>query len=94
MQEESLLLTQRDRDRLKVLHEVRQGHLTQRHAGEQLKLSERWIRELVERVAKQGDKAVMHASRGQPSPHKIAAKVEKRAMEIVAREYADRKSTR
>ena len=89
MQEESLLLTRRDRDRLKVLHEVRKGHITQRQAGEQLKVSDRWIRELVERLGNKGDRAVMHASRGRPSPHKIAVKIEQRAMEMVGREYAD-----
>ena len=41
MQEETLLLTQDDRDRLKVLHEVRKGHITQRQAAEQLKLNDR-----------------------------------------------------
>ncbi len=67
MQEEPLLLTQRDRDRLKVLHEVRKGHITQRQAGEQLKLTEHWIRELVERIRQKGDRAVIHKQRGQPS---------------------------
>jgi len=89
MHEESLLLTQRDRDRLKVLHELRKEHITQRQAAEQLKLSDRWIRELVERVEEKGDQGVIHNSRGRPSPHKIAAKEEQRAMAIVAREYAD-----
>ena len=89
MQEEPLLLSQRDRDRLKVLHEVRKKHITQIQAAEQLKLSDRWIRELVERVKDKGDKAVVHGSRGQASPRQIAAKEEKRAMEIVAHEYAD-----
>ncbi len=89
MQEESLLLTRRDRDRLKVLHAVRKRHITQHQAAQQLKLSERWIRELVERIGEKGGRAVVHGSRGQPSARKIAEKEEKRAMEIVAREYAD-----
>src|SRR5713101_4425730 len=89
MQEETLLLTQNDRDRLKVLHEVRKGHITQRQAAEQLKLTDRWIRELVERIAEKGDKAVMHGLRGARSKRKIAEKIEKQAMEIVGREYAD-----
>src|SRR6266849_1969205 len=59
MQEETLLLTQNDRDRLKVLHEVRKGHITQRQAAEQLKLTDRWIRELVERIAEKGEKQAM-----------------------------------
>jgi hypothetical protein len=89
MQEETLLLTQEDRDRLKVLHEVRKGHITQRQAAGQLKLTDRWIRELVERIGEKGDKAVIHGLRGVGSKRKIAEKIEKRAMEIVGREYAD-----
>jgi hypothetical protein len=89
MQEETLLLTQDDRDRLKVLHEVRKGHITQLEAAGQLKLTARWIRELVERIGEKGDKAVIHGLRGVESKRKIAGKIEKRAMEIVGREYAD-----
>ena len=89
MQEDTLLLTQRDRDRLKVLHEASKGQLTQRQAGAQLRLSERWVRELLERMRERGDKAVVHGLRGQPSPHKIADKIQKRVIEIVTREYAD-----
>jgi hypothetical protein len=39
MQEEELLLKQRDRDFLKALHAVRKGHITQRQAVEQLKVT-------------------------------------------------------
>lgn len=93
MQEEGLLLTQRERDRLKVLHEVNRGHLRQREAAGQLKLTDRWIRELAGRIRKEGDKAVVHGSRGRPSPHKIAAKIEEQAVEIIRREYADFRPT-
>ena len=40
-------MSQKDRDRLKVLHEVEKGQLTQKQAGMQLKLSERWVRDLL-----------------------------------------------
>jgi transposase len=89
MQEENLLLTRRDRDRLKVLHELRKGHLTQGEAAEQLKLSDRWIREMVERIREKGDRAIVHGLRGRASTHKIAEKIEKRAVLIIEREYAD-----
>jgi DNA-binding Lrp family transcriptional regulator len=89
MQEEKLLLTRRERDRLKVLHEVRKGHIPQRQAAEELKLSERWIRKLVRRIEKKGDRAVVHGLRGLVSTHRISEKVEKRAVELVGREYAD-----
>jgi hypothetical protein len=89
MEEESFLLTQRDRDVLKVLHEVRRGHITQEAAGERLKRTSRWIRELVGRIEAKGDRAILHGLRGQPSNHKIAAKVEKKAITLIQREYAD-----
>jgi transposase len=89
MEEEELLLTQRDRDVLKVLHEVRRGHITQREAAEQLKRTDRWIRKLVGRVEDKGDRAIMHGLRGQPSTHKIGEKIEKRAVAIIEQEYAD-----
>jgi hypothetical protein len=89
MEEEKLLLTQRDRDRLKVLHEVQKGHLTQRQASEQLKLTDRWIRKLLLRMQKHGDRAVIHGLRGRPSTRRIRARLEKRAVGLVRREYAD-----
>ena len=88
MEEETLLLTQRDRDRLKVLHEVRKGHITQRQAGWAAQASGSLVRELVERIGGK-DKAVIHGLRGAASNRKIAGKIDKRAMEIVRREYAD-----
>lgn len=89
MEEKGLLLTQRDRDVLKVLHELRRGHITQRQAAEQLKLTARWVRELAERIEAKGDRAIIHGLRGQPSPHRIAEKIEKQAVTIIEREYAD-----
>lgn len=59
MQEEELLVKQRDRDFLKVLHEVRRGHITQRQAAEQLKVTERWIRTLLRRIREEGDRTTM-----------------------------------
>ena len=58
------MLSRRDRDRLKVLHEVEKGHLKQRAASAQLKISERWVRELLRRVKEQGDGGVVHGLRG------------------------------
>src|SRR5713101_1045262 len=89
MEEDKLLLTQKDRDRLKVLHEVLKGHLSQRKASAQLKLTDRWIRKLLLRMKEQGDRAVVHGLRGRRSPRRIDEKVEQRGVEIVRREYAD-----
>ncbi len=53
------MLSSKDRDRLKVLHEVKQGHVTQKEAGEQLQLSDRWVRRLLIRVEEEGDGGVI-----------------------------------
>lgn len=83
------MLTQRERDRLKVLHEVQQGHLTQAAGAEQLGMSERWVRALVGRMRRKGDRAVVHGLRGQPSKRRIEPKIRKRAVELYRREYGD-----
>ena len=82
-------MSQRDRDRLKVLHEAEKGHLTQRQAGERLKLSERWVRKLVGRLGKEGDGGILHRLRGRASKRKIPEAVRQRAVRLVRREYAD-----
>ncbi len=49
------MLSREDRERLKVLHEVRRGHITQGEGGRQLGVSERRVRKLLGRVGKEGD---------------------------------------
>ena len=89
MQEDTLLLTTEERDRLKVLHEVQQGHLAQGRAAEQLKLSTRQVRRLLRRLKKKGDRGVIHALRSKPSNRKIGKKTEERAVALVRRKYHD-----
>jgi len=84
MREQGLWMSQRDRERLKVLQEAEKGHLTQRQAGERLRLSARWVGKLVGRLRKEGDQGILHRLRGRASKRKIAE-----AVRLVQREYAD-----
>ena len=43
---ELLLISQRERDRLKVLHEVQKGQLRQKQAAAQRGLTDRWVRQV------------------------------------------------
>jgi helix-turn-helix protein len=54
MEPERIELSARERDRLKVLHEVKQGHLKQVEAAGLLRLSDRQVRRLLVRVRAQG----------------------------------------
>ena len=82
-------MSQKDRDRLKVLHEAEKGHVTQKQAGVQLKLSERWVRKLVARLRKEGDGGILHRLRGRESKRKIPEGVRAKLVRLVKREYAD-----
>ena len=83
------MLSQKELDRLKVMHEVKDGHLTQAEGASQLTLSERWVREMVRRLRKGGDGVVVHGLRGKRSNRRLAKKDSERAVKIYQAEYAD-----
>ena len=89
METERIALSQRERDRLKVLHDVKQKHLTQVEAGRQLKVSDRHVRRLLFGVQERGDAALLHGLRGQPSNRKLAARFEQKILARVRQRYAD-----
>lgn len=84
-----MALSQRERDRLRVLHEVQQGHLTQVAAAARVKLSDRQVRRLLLRLQEHGDRAVIHGLRGRPSNRKLAARFERKILARLRQRYAD-----
>jgi hypothetical protein len=88
-QQEMLVLSKEDRDRLKVLHDAEKGHITQREAGRQLGIGERWVRKLLARKRKEGDGGVVHRLRGRPSNRKVGEKEQQRAVKLVGAKYRD-----
>lgn len=84
MQEGQLLMTQAERDRLVVLKKANKKLITRKQAAEELGVSVRQVRRLLKALDKRGDKAVIHALRGQPSNHKIDEAIEKEAVKILS----------
>jgi len=82
-------MSQRERDRLQVLHEVQKGHLTQKAAGLQMGLTDRWVRKLLGRLRAEGDRGVVHRSRGRPSNRKLPEAWRGRAVARVQAAYRD-----
>src|SRR3990170_507258 len=80
MEPERIELSQRERDRLKVLHEVEEGHLTQVEAARRVHLSDRQVRRLLVRVRAEGDGGVIHRLRGRSSNRKIPARIRQRSL--------------
>lgn len=82
-------MSQRERDRLKALHEVEQGQLRQREAAAQLGMSERGLRKLLRRYRARGDEAVVHGLRGRASSRRVKGKVAAKVVKLVRAEYGD-----
>jgi hypothetical protein len=89
METERIALSQRERDRLKVLHEVREGHLTQVEAARRLKVSDRQVRRLLMRIDDSGDGGLVHGLRGRASNRKLALAFEQKIMRRVRQRYGD-----
>src|SRR6266481_3086202 len=89
METERIALSQRERDRLRVLHEVKQKQITQIEAARRLKVSDRHIRRLLFRLGEQGDRAVIHGLRGRPSNRRLTAGFEQKVVARVRQRYAD-----
>src|ERR1700726_1457187 len=89
METERIALSQRERDRLRVLHEVKRKQLTQSEAARRLKISDRQIRRLLVGLQKRGDRAVIHGLRGRPSNRRYVVRFEQQILTRVRQRYAD-----
>jgi winged helix-turn helix protein len=87
--EERIALSGRERERLKVLHEIGEGYLSQMEASRRLGLSTRQVRRLEGRVKAEGDRGLVHRLRGRPSNRKIREGTRQRMIREVKRRYSD-----
>lgn len=83
-------MSAKERDRLKVLHEVKKRHITQKQASTELGLSVRWVRKLLRRLQGRGDGALGHGLRGRPSNRKTPEAVKRRVVGL----YREKKQAR
>lgn len=77
-------MTQADRDRLVTLKKAKKKLITQREAAEELRLSVRQVKRLLQALKKQGDKAAIHGLRGRPSNNGMAAEIRQQALAILS----------
>src|SRR5438128_9513702 len=87
---EGLWMSAKERDRLKVLHEVQKRHIHQKPAAAELGLSVRWLRKLLVRLRAGGDAGLRHGLRGRQSNRKTSEAVKQRAVEL----YRQKKQAR
>ena len=76
-------MSQRERDWLEWLKRARDKKMTQREAAERMGVSDRWVRKLLKRMKREGDRVVVHGLRGRASNRKIATQVQAQALGIL-----------
>ena len=74
---------------LYVIRKVLEREITQREASEILSLSSRQLRRIVKRVRLEGDKGVIHKSRGNPSNRRIPDEVRDKVIQLYRSQYWD-----
>ena len=87
MEKDRILMSQRDRDVLKVMSLVLKGQRTQVEAARLLKLGVRQVRRIQHRLKSSGDGAVVHRLRGRPSNRRIDDAVKRKALLLYRQKY-------
>lgn len=82
-------MSQKERDRLRVMHDLREGRLKQREAAGLLDLSVRQVRRILKRYRRQGDAGLVHRLRNRSSNRKIPKEVKLRALKQFRKRYRD-----
>src|SRR4029077_9216838 len=82
-------MSQRERDRLRVLYSVLEGQRSQVEAARLLRLTTRHVRRLLQRLQQGGDAALVHRLRGQPSNHRKKTKLRRRVLQLYRKDYPD-----
>jgi transposase len=80
---ERIAMGQEERDELHWLKKAKEGASTQREVAQKIGVSDRWVRELLKHMAKQGDAVVVHGLRGRPSNRQLPAKTQRQALAIL-----------
>ena len=88
-QEQTLTMSQKERERLKVLHRLDKAELRCSDAAETLHISERHLYRLRARYRSDGDEGLIHRLRGCLSNRGYSRKVRLRVLELYRERYSD-----
>jgi hypothetical protein len=64
-----LVMSAKERERLKIFLRMKHGELQQQEAATLCRLDYRYLRRLYQRYCKHGDRGLIHQGRGRPSNH-------------------------
>lgn len=89
MAKEVLQMTQRELDRIRILHQAMEKTITQEKAGGLLDLCRVHVNRLCQKIKKKGDRAIIHGLRGWPSNHQLPQVLIDKAKKKLKEKYAD-----
>ncbi len=87
--EDMIMARQGELKRLHVIQKVLERVIKQVEASEILSLSTRQIGRIVKRIRIEGDKGIIHRSRGKPSNRRIPSKMRDKVIKLYRRQYED-----
>ena len=87
--EMELRMSQKERDRLKVMAQVKSRRMAQQEAAEVLRLSARQVRRLLRRYEEHGDAGLVHQLRGRRSNRRMDPAVRDQAVGLIRTHYRD-----
>ncbi len=87
--EDMIMVRQGELKRLHVIRKVLERVIRQVEAAEILSLSSRQIRRIIKRIRIEGDKGIIHKSRGRSSNRRIAGKIRDKVIQLYRKQYKD-----
>ncbi len=85
--EDMVMVRQGELKRLHVIRKVLEGVIKQVEAAEILLLSGRQIRRIVKRIRREGDRGIVHQSRGRPSNQRTPDQVKSKVIRLYRGQY-------
>ena len=89
MAKEIIKMSKKEVDRLRILHRVMDKQLTQVYGAKLLGISDRQVRNLLDKIYQRGDKGIVHGNRGHRAANKMPVELEERIGKIVELKYTD-----
>lgn len=89
MAKEVITLSRKEIDRLRVIHQVMDRQLLQVDGARLLGLTDRQVRNIIQKVRQKGDEAIAHGNRGRVAANKMPEEQEERIGKIVEECYWD-----
>jgi len=87
--EDMIMARQGEIKRLHVIQKVVERVIKQVEAAAILSLSSRQIRRIIKRIRLEGDKGIIHKSRGRPSNRRIPGKIRDKVIQLYRKQYQD-----